>query len=112
MIDFAEATEVKLLPPLVRDLIGVGYPKALALQWHRARMGTEQSRKRPASSRAVLLKELERGPRTSHELAAKLRLTPENVTMRPRCALAAGLVTREKLRCARCRFAWSLVRGA
>lgn len=27
MIDFVEATEVRQLPPLVRDLIDVGYPR-------------------------------------------------------------------------------------
>lgn len=112
MIDFVEATEVRQLPPLVRDLMALGYPRALALQWHRQRMGSPTPRGPKGASRAVLLRELEDGPRTSNELAARLKLTPENVTMRLRCALAAGLVTREKLRGARCRFAWSLVRRA
>lgn len=98
MIDFIEATEVRQLPPLVRDLIDVGYPRRQVLRWHRAKLGHLLRVSRPKGvSQSSLLRALESGPATTRELAERLRMSPENVTMRLKSPLRSGLVRRERV---------------
>lgn len=96
MIDVKNAQEVwgrsRPLPPLVVELLGLGYPRRLVLRWYRARLGVRPKARRDARGR--LLRALRKRPLTAAELAAKLRITGENAASQLAHAERAGLVVR------------------